>query len=178
MDFSYVSFEVIQSIGISIGMGTSTLAILNFFHAISDGTISETERNFMGITYTVLRVAMGIILVSTTILMILGYFIYGADYFTHYVAAQAFLVLMLFANAALMTFRIMPSTFGPAIQASTWYTLGFIMALLPYIAGFNLLMFGFAYATFIFFAISFVNAVMAYLKDKLDQAKEKESAAT
>lgn len=178
MDFLYITFELVQAIGISIGMGTSTLAILNFFYAISDGSISETERNFMGITYTVLRVAMGIILVSTVILSILGYNIYGSDYFTHYVSAQAFLVFMLFANAALMTLHIMPSTFGPAIQASTWYTLGFIMALLPYVHSFNFLLFGFAYATFIFFSISFVNAIMAYLKDKLDNSKrEKESAA-
>lgn len=177
MEFLYITFELALAIGISIGMGTSTLAILNFFYAISDGTITETERNFMGITYTVLRVAMGIILVSSLILTLLGYNIFGEDYFTPFIGAQSFLVLVLFANSALMTLKLMPSTFGPAIQASTWYTLGFISALLQYIQGFNIMLFLFAYATFIFFAISFVNAIMAYIKDKLDKKKSEQEAA-
>lgn len=86
--------------------------------------------------------------------------------FTSYFTAQTLLVTVLFINAFLMTMHIMPSTFGPAIQASSWYSLGIMAAM--YGQGFttvNLLLFLFAYVTFIFFAVSFINAMMAYLKE-------------
>ncbi len=167
MELTILMLGVIQSMGISLGVGSSTLAILNFFHAIADGKINESERNFMGITYIVLRVAMGIILVSSLILAIIGFLNVGAGYFSGYVTAQAILVAVLFLNAFLMTIRVMPSTFGPAIQASSWYSLGFMLALTTQgIKEVNILVFLFAYATFIFFAISLINSVMAYLKDK------------
>ena len=162
-----IIFSIIQSMGISLGVGCSTLAILNFFHAIADGKIEETERNFMGVTYLVLRIAMGIILVSTLVLMTLGYLTFGYEYFSSYLVAQAILIAILFINAALMTIRVMPSTFGPGIQASTWYSLGFMMALSAKIdVHIDFLVFILAYATLVLFAISLVNAVMAYLKAK------------
>jgi hypothetical protein len=77
METLFIASSIIQSIGISLGVGSSTLAVLNFFHAIADGTISEEERNFMGITYIVLRVAMGIILISSIALMLIGSSLYS-----------------------------------------------------------------------------------------------------
>lgn len=162
-----IIFSIVQSMGISLGVGASTLAVLNFFHAIADGKIDETERNFMGVTYIVLRVAMGIILVSTIILAITGYLTMGESYFTGYVAAQAILVAILFLNAFLMTLHLISSTFGPAIQASTWYSLGFMMSLsVHFEVNVNFLVFVLTYITLVLFAISLINAVMAYLKEK------------
>jgi len=170
MEISILGLSIIQSMGISLGVGTSTLAILNFFYAISDGKIDETERNFMGVTYTVLRVAMGLILVSSLLLAFIGYAMEGDAYFTGYVTAQTILTTVLFVNAFLMTIHMMPSTFGPAIQASSWYSLGFLLALFAQgHTNVNILVFLFAYATFMFFAISFINSVMAYLKEKRDE---------
>lgn len=167
MSILVLSLSIIKSMGISLGVGASTLAILNFFHAISDGKIDETERNFMGVTYVVLRVAMGMILSTLLLLSLLGYAEGGATYFTGFVAAQAILVAALYINAYLMTVRLMPSTFGPAIQASSWYTLGFLFTLYAHdLEHVNIPVFLFAYATFIFFAISFVNSVMAYIKER------------
>ncbi len=166
MEFLISALFIIQSFGISLGTGSSTLAILNFFHAIADGTIDDTERDFMGITYIVLRVAMGVILVSTLLLSFYGFSTVGESWFTGERAAQAVLIGVLFLNAFLMTMRIMPSTFGPAIQASSWYSLGFILAFTKIGYEINFLIFLFAYATFIFFAISLINATMAYLKEK------------
>ncbi|HMO78082.1 MAG TPA: hypothetical protein PKD95_02705 [Candidatus Paceibacterota bacterium] len=162
-----IVFGIVQSMGISLGVGCSTMAILHFFSAIADGIIDETERNFMGLTYIVLRVAMGIILVSSIALATMGYLAVGESYFTSYVIAQALLVAILFINAILMTKHFMPSTFGPAIQASTWYTLGFMMAVTgQLVLHINFFIFVLAYLTLILFAISLVNSVMAYLKAK------------
>lgn len=170
METITIIFSIIQTLGISLGAGASTIAILNFFQAISDGKIDETERNFMGITYRVLRIMMTIILVSTFILACLGYLTQGLEYFTSYIIAQIILTLTLFLNAFLMTLRVMPSTFGPAIQVSSWYTLGFILALTPHnLTDFRLQVFILAYLTFIVCVIAIINSVMAHLKD--DQKK-------
>lgn len=170
METAIILFSIIQSMGISLGVGSSTLAIVNFFYAIADGKIDETERNFMGVTYTVLRVAMGIIFVSSLLLSIFGYLYKGDDYFTNYNVAQVFLVAILFTNALLMTVKLMPSTFGPAIQASTWYTLGFIMALVSLgLSDFCLTNFFLAYVTFVVLAVAFINGVMSYLKAKREE---------
>ncbi len=61
---------IIQSMAISLGVGSSTLAIINFFVAIADGAIDETERKMMGVVYKVLRVAMVLILITTILLLL------------------------------------------------------------------------------------------------------------
>ncbi len=167
MEISVIVFSIIQSFAVSLGVGSSTIAVLNFFQAIADGTISETERNFMGITYKVLRVVMVTILVTSIILAYLGYLAQGIEYFTSYKIAQLILILGLFVNALLMTLRVMPSTFGPAIQVSSWYALGFILTLVPHsLTDFSLLVFIFAYMTLIILAVLIINSVLAYLKEK------------
>jgi hypothetical protein len=176
MELSIIALSVLQSMAISLGVGSSTLAVVNFFYAISDGKIDETERNFMGVTYIVLRVAMGIILVTSVVLALFSYASEGLTYFTSYTTAQAILTAVLFINAYLMTIRVMPSTFGPAIQASSWYTLGFLMASKPFgNEVFNLVSFILIYAAVILLAITLINAIMAYLKDRREAASKVET---
>jgi hypothetical protein len=170
MEFSLIALTVLQSMGISLGVGASTMTVVFFFSAIKDGIISVEERNYLGLAYIVLRVAMAIILTTSISLSVIGYILHGDMYFTAYVAAQAILTTVLFVNAFLMTIKVMPSTFGPAIQASSWYTLGFMSALYGQdIENVNMFIFLFAYGTVIFFAISFINAMMAYLKEKREE---------
>jgi hypothetical protein len=159
---------IIQSLGISLGVGSSTLAILNFFHAIADGKIDETERNFMGVTYLVLRIAMGTIFVGLFGTIIIYFHTAELENITNYLVFQTILLAVLFMNAALMTLRYMPSTFGPAIQASAWYTLGILAALkLQGLGGdWPFYMYVLMYLTTAIFAVSLVNGVMAYLNSK------------
>ncbi len=177
MESLIMTLNIVQSFAIAIGAGTSTLAVVNFFYAIADGKIDETERNFMGITYVVLRVAMAFILITLILLTILGCLSEGAAFFTGYTTAESILVAILFVNSFLMTIRLMPSTFGPAIQASSWYSLAFLQALYTYYqADFSLLVFCFSYLTFLFFAVSLINSIMAYLKDKSTSEKAAENS--
>ncbi len=125
-----LSVKILQVMGFSLGVGASTMTIVSFFQAIKDGTIEPIEREFLGLAYIVLRVAMSIILITTLLLTVQGYDTLGLSYFTGYVTAQWTLIVILFINAALMTARLMPSKYGPAIQASSWYSLGFISALI------------------------------------------------
>lgn len=154
---------ILLTFGISLGVGSSTLAVLNFFLAIRDGKIEDTERRFMGITYIVLRIAMMIILFSSATLAL---FI-GQEYFTTYTLAQFLLIGILYLNAILMTLRVMPNTFGPAIQASTWYTLGLLLAFYNQgVTEFSMTTFLLSYLAIFLIAVAIINGVMGYLKSQ------------
>jgi hypothetical protein len=123
-----ITAGILQSIFIALGVGSSTLAILNFFTAISDGNIDKTERRMMGIVYIVLRIAMVGILVTT--LTLLGPALFSdTQELANFNIAQLIIIAVLFINAILMTLRKMPAKYGPGIQAGSWYTLGIISAL-------------------------------------------------
>ncbi len=129
MDLIFVLFSVLQSVAISLGVGCSTAAIVSFFVAIKDGTIGEGERRIMGVLYTLLRVAMVLILATTTILAYVSYSVIGDAYLTGYSSLFWVLIAVLFGNAVLMTKHLMPSSIGPGIQASAWYSMGVLVAL-------------------------------------------------
>ncbi len=159
--------SVLQSMSIALGVGCSTLAIINFFAAIADGVIDETERRMMGVVYVVLRVAMVLILVTTIMLAANEYGAKGLENVSVYTVAQVILLIALYTNAMLMSARIMPSTFGPAIQAGSWYALGFLSAIaLVGWLGFSLVQFAFAYVTWLILAVAIVNGVMIIMKNK------------
>ncbi len=167
MDIIFVLVAIIQSIAISLGVGSSTLAISNFFVAIADGKIELAERKMMGVVYVVLRVAMVLILITTTILTSYGYYTFSLNTVAPYGVAFFILIGVLYVNAILMTKRIMPSTIGPALQASSWYTMGVLSALLPLgLISFSLLHFILGYLAAFALAAALVNGLMAYLKNK------------
>jgi hypothetical protein len=158
---------ILQTLSVSLGVGSSTLAIINFFVAIADGTIDETERKMMGIVYIALRVAMISILVTTLGLIALEFFNQGAVSLTPFDIAQLFTLCVLFINATLMTIRLMPSTFGPAIQAGSWYALGALVALkLQGITDFSFIQFFGVFVLWIALAIGIVNGIMKLLKQR------------
>jgi len=165
MEIFAVLIVLIASMATSLGVGSSTLAIINFFVAIADGTIDPAERRMMGNVYIVLRVAM--VILFFTITFETGYLAYheGAAAFTPALWASWTVLAVLYINAILMTLRIMPSTFGPGIQAGSWYTLGGLAALasVGVVIG-NYLIFVLAYITFVTLVISVVNGIMAILK--------------
>lgn len=167
MDFVVVLLSIIQAHTISVGVGASTLAILNFFAAIADGTIEPTERRMMGIVYVVLRIAMVLILGISLFLIIVKTSGGGFAALTSYMIAQIIVLAVLYVNALLMTARMVPSTFGPAIQAGSWYTLGTLAAILPFgFTDFTFTQFFLGYATWMILAVSIVNGVMAIQKSK------------
>ncbi len=170
-----ILLQIIQSFAISLGVGSSTMAILNFFYAIRDGKIEETERNFMGITYIVLRVAMGLILITTLILTTLKISLYGLTAITLPHTAIAFLTAILFLNAFLMTIKLMPSTYGPSVQAGSWYSLGILSACVANsIVPTSLLTITLFYVAILVGMTALVNGVMAWLKSRIPVAPAKQ----
>lgn len=162
-----IILAIIQSFAVNLGVGSSTMAILNFFLAIKDGKIEETERSFMGLTYIVLRVAMVLLLVTTLLLTSLKVSGFGLSSISLYHTGVAVLVAVLFLNAFLMTMKLMPSTFGPSIQAGSWYSLGIMSAFVANgVEPTSLLSMTLFYIAILIGATSLVNGVMAYLKNR------------
>jgi len=156
---------VLQSISVSLGVGSSTLAITNFFVAIADGTIDAQERRMMGVVYIVLRVAMVLILITTVALVAISTTTTPYQELPAATYAQLLVIFVLFANALLMTAHIMSSTLGPAFQAGSWYTLGVIIALQGLgVTSYSFFQFLLCYIAALFLAVGIVNGVMAILK--------------
>lgn len=156
---------ILQTFSISLGVGSSTLAIINFFVAIADGTIDETERRMMGVVYVVLRVAMVLILVTSVILVSYNFAGSVPFNFSGFIWGQLLALMVLFVNAMLMTARLMPSTFGPALQAGSWYTLGTLTGLqIIGMTSFTFIHFLMGYITWLILAVAIVNGIMGVLK--------------
>jgi hypothetical protein len=165
MELIMIVVAILFSFATSLGVGSSTLAIINFFVAIADGTIDAAERRIMGVVYILLRVAMVVIFICLVLMTGYNAFHLGAAAFSSLLLAQWLIVLVLYLNAILMTLRIMPSTFGPSLQAGSWYTLGILAALLPLgLTDFTVVQFLLGYITILFLATGLVNGLMAYLK--------------
>lgn len=167
MEIIILVLTVLQGTAISLGMGASTLAILNFFVAIADGKIEGDERKMMGVVYSLLRVAMVLILLTTILLVLLTSAGTGMSSLSAFTVAQMLNIVVLFSNAFLMTKRVMPSSIGPALQAGSWYTLG-IMSTLVGMVGVTVTlgMFALWYCAAIVVALVTVNGVMMYLKKR------------
>lgn len=166
LNYIILLIAVLQSISVSLGVGASTLAVVNYFISISDGVIDSAERRMMKAVYIVLRVAMVLILLSTAALTAIQYSSYGAAYFIPFVIMLWVLIIMLFINAIMMTMKLMPSTIGPALQAATWYGLGFMFTLLSLgLYSFTMKQFTEGYIAVIIIALIIVNGIMM-LKEK------------
>jgi hypothetical protein len=162
MTILFTLVAIVQSFSISLGVGSSTVAIVNFFVAIADGSIDPSERRMMGIVYVLLRIAMLMILITTFILVARDYAQQGLWAMSDFSIAWIFVISALFVNAMLMTMHKVPSNFGPAIQAGSWYTLGTLAALASLnMTSFTLVEFFLGYVTWLVLAISIVNGVMA-----------------
>lgn len=157
IDF-YSFIHVLQSLSISLGLGFSTATTVLFLTA--QGQYDETRKNIMHTMYTLLRVAMISILVTTLYLSVTLYLHMGSHYFDTYTLSLWTFLLLLFLNSFLMTTRIIPKKLGPAVQVTTWYALA-VSTTLPtsIIVGIPFLLLLFVYAVCV--------AFVAYLLHKL-----------
>ncbi len=157
--------SLLQALSVSLGVGSSTLAIINFFVAIADGKIDDTERKMMGVVYSILRLAMVLILITTLSLVAIEVLYNGLVAMNAWIWAVLTTVAVLFINATLMTLRVMPSTFGPSLQAGSWYALAtlFSVAYQGY-DSFPYLLFLLCYVTWLVLVVGIVNGIMGYLR--------------
>ncbi len=166
MEIAYIISMIVMSFAVSLGVGCSTVAVTQFFAAIKDGGINEAERKMLGVVYFLLRVAMAGILLTMIAQGAIVYYISGNFLFiSPFFMALYTVVGVLFLNAIGMTWRLIPSSLGPAIQASSWYSLGFLMALVPLgLTAFTYTQFLLVYAGVMLITIAALNILMGYLR--------------
>lgn len=159
---------LVHSSAIGLGVGASTLAITGFVTALgNDGKIDVSERRMMGVIYLSLRIAMALILMASLIL-------YWIDplFFGWFSMPMWILIGVLYGNAFLMTKHWISSKVGPAIQAGTWYTLGFLITIFVFdLAQLSFNDFLVFYAVDLVGAILIVNGCLVYLKNKRSRKK-------
>ena len=160
-------FLLIHSSGIALGVGSSTIAIAGFLTAIADNNFDESERRIMGVVYFSLRFAMVTIVLFTLAIMWLK-----PDFFGWSVIPLWIMTVVLFVNAVLMTKHWISGKLGPAIQAGTWYSLGFLLTLYIFdLAVWSLQTTLLSYVGVVIVAIIIVNACLEYLGSKNKKTK-------
>ena len=130
-----ILLNVIDGLGgisLSLGVCASTFAIIFFFMGMRSEELRAAGRPFSKTTYIVLRVAMGLILAVEAAKIAL--YLYVGISFDKLLGAESLLffwtlIAVLDVNAILMTLHIMPMRLGPALQATSWYTLGLLSTL-------------------------------------------------
>lgn len=152
---------ILHGFFISLGVGASTVAAVNFCVAIADGKIDANERRMMGLSYIVLRIAMLFIMLTIFILTL------ASETTGSYMVMVWLLLTVLFANAFFMTFLKMPSAFGPAIQVAAWYTLGILSVLRLVNWETSFLQFLMFYLLLALLSITAINLYIIYVKEKV-----------
>lgn len=115
---------ILNASAINLGVGSSTLAITSFLVALNDKKIDASERRMLGVIYILLRIAMVMILLTTLFIVWQRPTLFGNQ--TQFLYT---LIAILYINAFCMTKHWISMKIGPALQAATWYTLGFIVSI-------------------------------------------------
>ena len=117
---------LIFDIGLTLGVGSSTFALIFFIRALEDGTIDSSEKRFMHTVYFVLRI--GMVLIAAGLIATLQT---GQDLPPSQYAMQWTLLAVITVNALLMTWKLMPMSIGPVLAGGSWYSL-FLATALPF----------------------------------------------
>jgi hypothetical protein len=160
--YFYIVIEVLSGVAVSLGVGSSTFAIIFYFMGMRHPELHDAGRAYQKVVYIVLRVAMGLILLTE--LIKIGLYLYTGATLKELFAVDALtfiwtIVAVLFANAILMTLHRMRVELGPAIQATSWYTLGALSALPAGIVSFSYLPLLLTYAGLVLAAAVIIEAI-------------------
>jgi hypothetical protein len=161
MEHILTATHVLFSILVSLAVGSSTLAVAGILYALRDGVLDASERDLLGVTYVVLRVAMVGLLASAVVLWWFAFGPFSAPLSPF--ALTLFVMLgILYLNAFLMTLHYMPRSIGPALQAGAWYTVGIGYALVGAGVTLGYAAYGILFATLVctFFAV--INGFMKF----------------
>ena len=158
-DSFLIGLILVHSSAIALGVGASTIAIAGFLTAIADNKFDDSERRIMGVVYFSLRVAMVLIVLFSLLVMWLE-----PGFFGWFTVPMWIMTAVLYINAVLMTKHWISGKLGPAIQAGTWYTLGFLITIYVFdLSVLTLTGFGIFFVIDLLLAILIVNGCMKYL---------------
>ncbi len=140
--------DLVFTIGLTLGVGSSTFALIFFIKSLQDGVMNDTERSFLHVVFTVLRIGMVLIALGLAGFLLLD----AVPEQTAYLLECALLFIIV-ANAILMDRRIMPMRFGPIIAGGSWYSMLLVTKLPVYAYPYTTLVIAYIVFLIIFYIV-------------------------
>jgi hypothetical protein len=129
MDDFIVASAVFHILLISVGVGASLVAIVNYLYASVDGTLNRTERGMMGVTYIILRFITIAFLLSSLCIVLFDTHSIGIGVYSPALLANLTLLFVLYINAILISTQFIGIAQALVIQFSTWCTISSVTTL-------------------------------------------------
>ena len=131
MIWFWISITLLHKFALGLAVASSTYAIIFYIQGIQEGTIDSSERRFLDIVSTVLRIALAII-ISTQLILVSSYIPDGLPILFKnplFVMSWA-LVAVIMVSSVLTQFHKMPTLLTPVFSGCSWYAL-FILSTWP-----------------------------------------------
>jgi len=131
----YTIIVAAHVVGTILGVGGATIAELQITRALKDKKVSDDERALMHVNYTMIRVGMGILLVS--VIAMFWYHLNAGNQFiltSEKLWIKEVMFVAIFANALALHKRWVPLWLGASISFTSWWgaTLLGVAGRLPY----------------------------------------------
>ena len=150
---SPVVLDIVYTVGLTLGVGASTFAVIFYIQILQDGIVDASEKRLMRTVYIILRVGMGLIGLA-----LIGNLFFPTNSLPPGIIAWTLLGVITL-NALLMTYRLMPMRFGPVLAGGSWYTL-FLVSRTP-IQNMEIMLIGVIYIL----VLALFSAVFKFLMD-------------
>ncbi len=153
------TLQILFDLGLTLGAGSSTFALIFFIRALEDGTIDVSEKRMMHTVYVVLRIGMFLLGVSLISLILVDV----QNLEIHWPKLALLGVITL--NAILMDRKIMPMKVGPIIAGGSWYSL-FIVSRTPmeYASGLTMAISYLGFLTVFYFVYGYLRKKYTFRK--------------
>ena len=112
-----IFINLIFTIGLTLGVGSSTFALIFYIRAFEDGIMDDSERRFLHSVFVMLRIGMTLIflgLIGSTVEKLMA---------PELLTALWVLLGIITMNAILMDKHLMPMKYGPVLAGGSWYSL-------------------------------------------------------
>jgi len=131
MIWFWIAITLLHKFALSLAVASSTFALVFFLNGIKHGTGDASERRFLGIIYTTLRLALATI-IATQLILVSSYLPDGLPMLLQnpIFLMSWVLIAVIIVNAVLMEFHKMPMWLGPVLAGGSWYAL-FIISVWP-----------------------------------------------
>ncbi len=160
--------ELIRFFSVGLCLGTSTVVMTLYFYLVAKGKTEPSEKKIMHVLYTILRVGMGLAVITEITGFIYNYhvdnFIYWIDNPELLMRFTIFSVIL--ADALAMQNHRISMWFGPALAGGSWYGYFFFSVWVETETTYPVLLAG--YVSWLLCVFIFLTALRLYLTRNQD----------
>jgi len=131
MEYTFLILSLMHQMGVTLGVGASTFALIFYIQATRDGNVDATERRFLHTVFTVLRIGMALLTLAAILIVIAVHARDQSAFDDVRFLTQVTILAVILGNALLMTLHKMPMWLGPVLAGGSWYAL-FLVGFLPF----------------------------------------------